>query len=222
MCSLMYSFSMKPQYENWCNCCVVSLFSPWLTPGPSFYFFALSFFFLFSSLSPLFHAPLLSVSLFAVSFLLLYLLLTFSLLLPVLFLSHSLSVLQCFTPSIPHSHRGLIYFHYYVKRGAFVCHQQRSHGAMPGVTARVTDLQSLLPSLTRMHVCAWYLLHVGGKSIVFCVSECEKVLFCIYVLYLHLISATLAVWMAVPVHPSVSHCGPEWNIWTATRWIATR
>lgn len=112
----------------------------------------------------LLHTHLLSVGSFAVFFL------------PPLVspaLSPSLSVLQCFTPSIPHSHRGLIYFHYWVKRRAFVCHQQRSHGAMLGVTARVTNL---LPSLTSMLACAWNSLNVGGKNRV-CVRVCasEKV-----------------------------------------------
>ena len=72
MCSLMYRLSMKPQYENCCNCCVVSLFSPWVTPGPSLHFVSsVILFFFFSSPSPLplVHAQLLSVSLFAVSFL---------------------------------------------------------------------------------------------------------------------------------------------------------
>lgn len=71
----MYWLSMKPQYENWCNCCVVSLFSPWVTHGPSLsiffnlFFHSVILFFPFSSFlpSPLFHAHLLSVSLFAVS-----------------------------------------------------------------------------------------------------------------------------------------------------------
>lgn len=71
MCSLMYGLSVKgekPQYENWCNCCVVILFSPWVTPGSSLYFSLSLLFFACDSPSPLLHAHLLSVSLFAVSF----------------------------------------------------------------------------------------------------------------------------------------------------------
>lgn len=64
MCSLMYRLSMKPQYENWCNCCVVSLFSPWVTPGPSlrFLFCSVTLFFFFPSPSPL-HSSMLNCSL---------------------------------------------------------------------------------------------------------------------------------------------------------------
>lgn len=83
---------VKPQYENWCNCCVVSLFSLWVTLWATTVFFARSLFFsgrvsslffalslffwgsapslfcyvtLFSLPSPLFHAHLLSVTLSA-------------------------------------------------------------------------------------------------------------------------------------------------------------
>lgn len=71
---------------------------------------------------------------------------TLSLLLSVLFLS---LFYRALFPLSPSSHRGLIYFHHWVKRGAFVCHQQWSHGTMSGVMAIVPNLQSLLPSLTR-------------------------------------------------------------------------
>ncbi len=49
----MYRLSMKPQYENWCNCCAVSLFSPWVTPGLSLCFFCRVTLFSFLPLSTL-------------------------------------------------------------------------------------------------------------------------------------------------------------------------
>lgn len=200
MCPHMYGLSMKPEYENWCNCCVVSLLPPWVTPGPALYLVFCSVTLPPPSPPPLLHTHLLSVGSFAVFFL------------PPLVspaLSPSLSVLQCFTPSIPHSHRGLIYFHYWVKRRAFVCHQQRSHGAMLGVTARVTNL---LPSLTSMLACAWNLLNVGGKNRV-CVRVCVRVrkflhpcllqsLFLWIIFNLYFIVSPLAAWVTKPLHPS--------------------
>jgi len=64
----MCSLSMKPQYENWCNCRVVRLFSLWMTPGPdlylSFFLFCHSFCFPFPPIDTV-HANLLSVSLCA-------------------------------------------------------------------------------------------------------------------------------------------------------------
>lgn len=70
-----------------------------------------------------------------------------------------LSVLQCFTPSIGCSHRRLIYSHCCLKRGAFVCHRQRSHGAMKGATARLeTTLRSLLRPRSLACMC------VGGTE----------------------------------------------------------
>lgn len=53
----MYSLSMKPQYENWCNCCVVRLFSPWVTPGPCLCLFIFLLCHFFSPFPPITTLP---------------------------------------------------------------------------------------------------------------------------------------------------------------------
>lgn len=73
------------------------------------------------------------------------------LLLPSVF-SFSPTVLQCYSPSVPCSRWGLIYFHYKVKREAFVCQQHRSHGAMLGVAERWTSVPAILPAIH----CMWW------------------------------------------------------------------
>lgn len=166
-----------------------------------FFFFLLCSFFPFSSFLPLplFHAHLLSVSSFAVSFSPSRIPCSPFRLSPSFPVSLSFSSPTAILPLSPPSHRGLIYLHCWVKRGVFVCHQQWSHGTMPGVTARVTNLQSLLPSHTRDACvlginCMWE----EGKEFV-CKFEYEKVSPCLfpksvslYYFFLYVILATLA------------------------------
>lgn len=155
MHSLMYGLSVKPQYENWCNCSAVRLFSPWVTPGPSLYFFCfvthlsttiLSVYLL--SLSP----PILSLSLsparLCVPFLSSSVLDS-----PVL---HSLYNLQPQRPDFLPLER----------REGLLSATSSSHMA----TWEWLTCRPRYPPSPTCELCAWNELHVGGRTEIVCAS----------------------------------------------------
>lgn len=121
----MHRLSAEPQYEHGCNCCVVSLFSPWMifffAPGILFFFSPVHSSTLTCSLS----VYLLSLDpLIATTHLVSFALCCFSL--PLCLLS--------FSTFVPLS---LIYLCYCVNRGASVCHQWWSHDTHAGEIERI-------------------------------------------------------------------------------------